>query len=155
MIAADLYDWLLLLHIVAAMIWVGGAVMLGATATRVIRAGDDEDVARFLGNLRVLGPLVLAPATVAVLGLGIWMVLDSSAWDFGQEWVQLALGLFAGAFVIGAAHQSSAASRADRALERGDHPEARRQLVRWSVGYWLILAFLLAAVWDMVMKPGL
>src|SRR5690349_2020215 len=147
MIAADLYDWLPLLHIVAAMIWVGGAVMLGATATRVIRAGDDEDVARFLGNLRVLGPLVLAPATVAVLGLGIWMVLDSSAWDFGQEWVQLALGLFAGAFVIGAAHQSSAAIRADRALERGDHPEARRQLVRWSVGYWLILAFLLAAVW--------
>ena len=153
--AATLYNWLLLLHIVAAMVWVGGAVMLGATATRVIRAGDEEDVARFLANLRVLGPLVLAPATVAVLGLGIWMVLNSAAWDFGQEWVQLALGLFAGAFLIGAAHQSSAAMRAERALGRGDHPEARRQLVRWSVGYWLILALLLVAVWDMVMKPGL
>src|ERR1051326_3587886 len=90
--AATLYNWLLLLHIVAAMVWVGGAVMLGATATRVIRAGDEEDVAPFLANLRVLGPLVLAPATVAVLGLGIWMVLNSAAWDFGQEWVQLALG---------------------------------------------------------------
>jgi len=58
------------------------------------------------------------------------------------------------AFLI-AAHQSTAAIRADRALERGDHSEARRQLLRWSVGYWLILALLVVAVWDMVMKPGL
>jgi hypothetical protein len=78
-----------------------------------------------------------------------------AAWDFGQEWVQLALGLFGGGFLIGAAHQSTAAIRADRALERGDHSAARRQLLRWSVGYWLILALLVVAVWDMVMKPGL
>src|SRR5438067_1206438 len=99
--AATLYNWLLVLHILAAMVWVGGAVMLGAQATRVVRAGDHDEVARFLGSLRVIGPIVLAPATVIVLGLGIWMVLNSAAWDFKQEWVQIALSLFAGAFLIG------------------------------------------------------
>jgi uncharacterized membrane protein len=153
--AASLYEWLLFLHIVAAMVWVGGAVLVGALATRVARAGRAEDVARFLGDLRAIGPRVLAPSTVAVLGLGIWMVLKSSAWHFGQGWVRLALGLFAAAFLLGAAHQSRAAINAGRAAERGDEREALRQLVRWSAGYWAILLILLVAVWDMVFKPGL
>lgn len=41
------------------------------------------------GSLRVIGPVVLAPATVSVLGLGIGLVLDTEAWDFVQLWVQL------------------------------------------------------------------
>src|SRR3954466_11147290 len=88
--AATLYNWLLVLHILAAMVWVGGAVMLGAQATRVVRAKDHGEVARSLKSLREIGPIVLAPATVLVLGLGIWMVLNSVAWDFKQEWVQIA-----------------------------------------------------------------
>jgi uncharacterized membrane protein len=153
--ATGLYDWLLFGHIVAAMIWVGGGLVLGALAVQTVRAGEADAVARFVASLRVIGPRVLAPATVGVLGLGVWMVLDSAAWDFGQLWVLLALGLFAAAFVVGAAHQSRAAIGAERALERGDHAAARRQLARWSWGYWLIVLLLVVAAWDMVFKPGL
>ena len=64
-------------------------------------------------------------------------------------------GLFAAAFVIGAAHQSRAAIGAERAVAEGDHELALRQLARWSRGYWLIVALLVAAAWDMVFKPGL
>jgi uncharacterized membrane protein len=155
MLAAGLYDWLLFLHIVASMVWVGGAVVLGAVAIAVVRRRDRDAVARFVGGLKWLGPRVLAPSTVAVLALGVWMVLDSEAWDFGQLWVMLALALFAAAFLIGAAHQSRAALGADRAVERGDHDEALRQLTRWSWGYAAIVLLLLAAAWDMVFKPGL
>jgi len=103
----------------------------------------------------VVGPLVLAPATVLVVGVGVWMVLDSSAWGFDQTWVQFALGLFAGAFLIGVAFQSRAALKADAAATAGDAREALRQLTRWSWGYRAILLLLLVATWDMVMKPGL
>jgi putative copper export protein len=149
------YEWLLFAHIVAAMVWVGGAVLLGVLAARASRDVDPDAVGRFLSNMRFVGPVVLAPATFAVLGFGVWLVLDSTTWDFGQRWVQLALALFAGAFVIGAAHQSRAAIGAERAADRGDHDEARRQLVRWSSGYWAIVALLIVAVWDMTTKPGL
>ena len=91
-----LYGWLLFLHVLAAMVWVGGGVMLAVVAARVLRDPDPGAVGRFTGSLRVLGPLVLGPATVAVLGLGIGLVVDTEAWDFGQLWVQLGLGLFAG-----------------------------------------------------------
>jgi uncharacterized membrane protein len=154
-VAADLYSWLLLVHILAAMTWLGGAVLLGGLVTGVLRDREPDAVTRFVAGLRFVGPRVLAPATVAVVGLGIWLVLNSAAWDFGQFWVQLALALFAAAFLIGAAHQSRAAIQAERAAAGGEHGEALRQLARWSWGYRLIVVLLVAAAWDMVFKPGL
>jgi len=154
-IAVTLYDWLLFLHVLAAMVWVGGGVMLAALATRVLRDPEPGAVARFTGHMRVLGPLVLAPATVAVVALGVWLVVESDAWDFRQFWVQLGIGLFAAAFVIGAVHQSRTARGAERATARGDDEEAIRQLRRWSWGYRLIVLLLVVAAWDMTSKPGL
>ena len=61
-----LHDWLLFLHVLAAMVWVGGGVMLSALAARALRDPDPAAVGRFTDNLRRVGPLVLAPATVAV-----------------------------------------------------------------------------------------
>jgi uncharacterized membrane protein len=150
-----LYDWLLFLHVLAAMVWVGGGVMLAAIAARVLRDRDPAAVGRFTGSLRVLGPLVLAPATVSVLGLGIGLVIDTDALDFRQLWLQLGLGLFAAAFLIGAVWQSRAALAATQAAERGDDGEARHQLRHWSRGYRLIVLLLVVAAWDMTTKPGL
>jgi len=150
-----LYDWLLFLHVLAAMIWIGGGAMLAVTAARVLRDDDREAIARFTASLSALGPRLLAPATIAVAALGIWLVADSPTWSFGRLWVQLGLGLFGAAFVLGAAHQSRAALAATRAAERGDADESRRQLRRWLWGYRLILALLVAAAWDMTTKPGL
>jgi uncharacterized membrane protein len=153
--AQTLYDWLLFLHVLAAMVWLGGGVMLAVTATRVLRDPDPAAVSRFTATLRSTAPFVLAPATLAVLGLGIGLVVDTDAWDFGQLWVQLGLALFAAAFAIGAAWQSSTAIAATRAAERGDAGEARRQLRRWLAGYGLIVLLLVVAAWDMTTKPGL
>jgi uncharacterized membrane protein len=150
-----LYDWLLFLHVLAAMVWLGGGVMLAVSAARVLRDPDPAAVGRFTASLRVIGPLVLAPATLAVLGLGIGLVLDTDAWDFGQLWVQLGVALFAAAFLIGAAYQSRTALAATRAAEGDNTGEARRQLRHWSWGYRLIVLLLIAAAWDMTTKPGL
>jgi uncharacterized membrane protein len=154
MTTAALYDWLLLGHIIAAMVWVGGSMVLAAFATLVLRGGQD-DVARFVGSLRVVGPIVLAPAPVLVIGLGIWLVGESASWDFGQTWIQIAFGLFLLAFLYGAAFQSRAAIAAERAAKAGDAARATRHLARWAWGSRAIVALLLLATWDMVLKPGL
>jgi uncharacterized membrane protein len=148
------YDWLVFIHVLAAMIWVGGITMLGAFAIRILREDDPTAVGRFLGTLRRIGPLVLAPAPVLVVGFGIWAVLDSDAWDFGQLWIDLGLGLFAVAFLIGAAHQSRAALAAERAAEAGDTVVAAGHLRRWAWGMGVIVVLLVVATWAMVFKPG-
>jgi uncharacterized membrane protein len=154
-VISTLYDWLLFAHILAAMVWVGGAVVLFALSIITLRTRDPHAIARFVRALPILGPAVLAPATIGVVGFGVWLVLDSDSWEFGQTWIVVALALFAFAFVVGAAFQSRAALGADRALDRGDDAEALRQLERWVRGYGLILALLLVIAWDMVFKPGL
>jgi uncharacterized membrane protein len=153
--ATGLYDWLVFVHVLAAMLWVGGITVLGAFAVRVLREREAESVGRFLGSLRRIGPLVLAPAPVLLVAFGIWAVAESDAWDFGQLWVQLGLGLFAVAFLVGAAHQSTAAIAAERAAARGDDDEALRRLRRWAWGMALIVVLLVVATWAMVFKPGL
>jgi uncharacterized membrane protein len=152
---SDLYDWLLFLHVVAAMVWLGGGILLAALATRLLRDRDPAAISGFIANLRVIGPAMLAPATVAVVGLGVWMVLNSSAWDFGQFWIQFGLALFAGAFLIGAGYLSRAAIGAERAAADGKADEAIRHLTRWSWGYRAVVLLLLVATWDMIFKPGL
>ena len=154
MAAATLYDWLMFVHVLAAMVWVGGTVVIGTLATQLVRSGESAGIARFVGSLRLVGPLLLAPATLAVVGFGIWLVLDSDAWDFGQTWVWLGLALFAAAFVVGAASLSRTAIGAQRAAAAGNDAEAARQLSRWAWGSRLILLILVVATWDMVFKPG-
>ena len=155
MVAFSLYDWLLFLHIVAAMVWVGGLVALVAFGTHALRSGDRDAVARFVGSLRVVGPFVLAPASSLVLAFGIWLVIDSPAWGFGQTWIWLALALVTAAVLVGALVLGRSALAAERAVKAGDHAEAATQLRRWSWGIRLILLLLVVATWDMVFKPGL
>jgi uncharacterized membrane protein len=151
----SLYDWLVLAHVLAAMVWLGALVILAAFAVRILRSGEPEEAGRFVGSLRVIGPLALAPAPLTLLAAGLAMVGDSDAWDFGQGWIQLGLGLFAAAFLFGAAHQSRAAIAAERLAARGDHTAAAAQLRRWAWGTALILVLIVLATWDMVFKPGL
>jgi len=153
-VVASLYEWLLFLHVIAVMVWVGGVVVLGALSALVLRNRDAAAIARFVGMLRVVGPAVLAPAPAVALGAGIWMVVDSDAWAFDQEWIYIALALLGAAFLYGAAFQSRAAIAAERASTSGDDAEAARQLRRWSVGSALILVLLVVATWDMIFKPG-
>jgi uncharacterized membrane protein len=152
---ATLYEWLLFLHILAAMIWLGGLVALAAFGVRALRSGDSETLARFVPNLRAIGPVVLAPSSLLALAFGIWMVADNDAWGFGQTWVWLALALVAVAVLVGAAFLSRYGLAAERAVGVGDHAEARRQVKRWALGIGSILLILVVVTWDMVFKPGL
>src|SRR3954452_2823324 len=154
-IAADLSEWLLLGHLLAAMVWIGGIAVLGVLAHLTVRDPEPGAVLRLTRILRRVGPLVLAPAPVLLVGFALWLVGHDAAWSFDQTWIQLAIGLFVLAFGFGAAHQSQAAIAAQRAAERGDEDVARRALRRWAWGTWLILALLVVVTWDMVAKPGL
>jgi uncharacterized membrane protein len=153
--AATLYDWVLLLHILAGMVWLGGLVALAVISALLLRSRDVEAVARFVRSLRIVGPVMLAPASLGVLVFGIWMVVDSDLWDFGQAWIIVALALVAAAVIIGAAFLSRAALAAQAAVDAGDDGTAIAGLRRWSWGVRVLVGLLVVATWDMVMKPGL
>jgi len=149
-----LHSWLLFGHILGAMAWLGGGLILALMGTRVRQSEDGASYREFAGTLGYVGPRVLMPGVIAVLVFGLWMVLESEAWDFSQTWIQIAIGLFAIAFVIGAVYLSRVGIALGRA-DGADVPAQRRLVDRWLTGYGIVLLILLVAVWDMVFKPGL
>jgi uncharacterized membrane protein len=151
-----LYNWLLFGHILAAMVWIGGWTLLNLTATLILRREPDPALAaRFLRSLRLVGPLLLGPAFGLLLGLGIWLVIDSPAWSMDEGWLQLAFALLVATALVGGLFQARVASAAERAARAGDDDASLRGLRRWTWGARLILVLLVIATWDMVFKPNL
>jgi uncharacterized membrane protein len=152
-IPMTLYDWLLLGHILSAMVWVGGGLMLVFVARRARASNDERVIGDFGQSLSYLGPRVLAPSVAGVLLFGVWMVLESAAWDFGQAWILIAIGLFVIAFLVGAVYLSRVALQLVKSQGAG-LGVSRSLLDRWLTAYAIVLVVLVLIVADMVFKPG-
>jgi len=151
------YDWLKLLHILAAIVWVGGGVFVQIYVTRLIRANEMPRVTSFARDIERIGMTVFTPASILVLLLGVAMVWYSPAWTIGQLWVILGLIGIANTIVVGAAFLGPEAGRLARVMEeRGsDDPEVRRRIRRIFAVSRYDLVVLVLVVADMVLKPGL
>jgi putative copper export protein len=70
-----LHEWLLVLHIFASMVWVGGLLTVSVLSIQARRDRAPDALVRFLATLRVVGPRVFAPAIILILGWasGWWL----------------------------------------------------------------------------------
>jgi uncharacterized membrane protein len=147
----DLYALLKLVHIAAAITWVGGATLMTVLLLALMRR-DDEDTLRFLSYTSLLGNRFFVP--VALITIIVGLVL---AWLGGwglAAWTVLAAGTVAVTFTLGGAVLSPAADRCLALWRAGDTPAAMelgRRVIR-------LTKFDLAAQWAiialMVLKPG-
>ena len=150
-----LAELLLWVHIVAVIVWLGGAFMLGLVFERAQRSGDEATVLGLAKMGEFLGKAVFSPAGLVTLGAGIWLVIEAD-YDFSEAWISLGfLGVGLGA-VVGIAYYPKAWKRVQAGIEAdgmlsNEALAAMRQLRLVSVLEWL---FLVVVVWAMVFKPG-
>jgi uncharacterized membrane protein len=137
-------------------VWVGGDVMSQAVYLRAQMAGDQRQI-EFAADVEWIGLRLITPAAVLVAGFGVWLVLNSPAWDFSQTWVTLGLVMFLASALTGALFLGPESGRISRlGAEKGaGDPEVQRRISRmlWISRIELIL--LIAVIFDMVVKPGL
>ena len=149
----NLLPWLHFVHVLSAIVWLGGGVILMLVVGYARSSSDHAATGLVARLLPFVGLRALTPAVVVLLVSGVWMVLSGVGWSFAQFWVQLAVGLFAVAFLVGAVYMSRTAIQLQRSVNDG--AVANQLLGRWLVGYAVILLVLVVAVWDMVFKPAL
>lgn len=147
----NLYNVLLFLHVLSAVIWLGGGVVLALVAVRT--RGSTSSAQMFATLVPYIGIRVFMPAVVALPVTGIWMVLIDSEWKFEQAWVRIGIGLFLVAFAVGAVYLSRVGIAMARAAGSGG-ADLGALVNRWLVGYALVLVALSVVVADMVFKPG-
>ena len=152
----ELHEWLLFFHIVALMIWVGAVIFQNAVMARASRAHDRTAVLRLTRELEWVGPWLIGPSSLVVIGLGVWLVILEEDWAFSQLWIWLALVLVAVSAVQGI-YSGPEGKRVQRlADERGpDDGQVRRRLIRLLWLERLDVLILVVVVWLMVFRPGI
>lgn len=150
-----LYQWLVLAHILAATMWVGGGIMALATSRQMEKAGDAAG--RAYASFEVwAGQRIFGPASVSVILFGILMVWQSDAWSLGQTWVWLSLVLAVLSLLIGGLYFGPESGRLAKMMaERGPgDAEVVRRRSRLATMQNLDVVLILVIVALMVFKPG-
>lgn len=148
-------DWYILLkflHVLAVILWLGGAFSLMLSAAFAERANDDARLLQVADNSAMLGKLVFMPAILVLLVSGAimwWM-------RFGlfEFWLILGLGGFVVSMLMGMLIMGPGSERiANRIAEEGVSAEVvneARRLIRLG-RFELTVLFAVVAV--MVFRP--
>ena len=150
----SLYEFLLFVHVLGAIAWVGGALAVLVVLELARRSGDRAHAIRALHYDDRMGPIYYIPSALVVLGAGVGLVLEGP-WSFGDGWVMAGLALLVAAFAVGAAFFLPAGKRLAAAVDAhgAASDEAAVQVDRIRVVAWADLALLVAAVFVMTTKP--
>ena len=149
------YNVLKTIHVLAVVIWVGGAVTLNLLGTRLIRAQDRPRMLAFAGDAEWVGQRVYMPASIVVLVAGVLAVIEGP-WSFSDVWVSIG---FVGVIVTALTGSLFFGPELGRISEMGqsrvvDDSDVQRRITRLVPLLRVDLVILLLIVVVMVIKPG-
>lgn len=151
-----MYEFLLTIHILAAVIWVGGGIAMHILGRRVLKRNDPQEIYKFSAEVNIIGMRLYAPMSLILLVAGILLV-NEAGYEFSQLWITLAFIGWGFSFLVGVGYYGPQDKKL-QALVVADGPTApgvvanvRQALMVNSIE---ILILVLVVV-DMTVKPGL
>jgi uncharacterized membrane protein len=141
-------------HVVVAVFWVGGGIMLTILGLRAERSNDPVEITTLVRQAAFAGEKLFAPAGLVVLLMGIAMMLHTN-WGWGKFWVVAGLVGYAITFATGIGVLSPLAKKIDKLIEaKGPAaPETQAAVQRILLVARVDVAVLILVVADMVTKP--
>ncbi len=148
-----LFEWLKWIHVLAAIVWLGGALI---TQLYVLRLKNAEPAHRlgFARDLVFAGQRIYAPAAAVALTAGVWMVLDRPAYAFEQTWIVIGIAGLLIAAGIATGYIVPQTKKAIGFMESGQGPQAGAVIKKVGISARLGTLVLLVVLWDMIFKPG-
>jgi uncharacterized membrane protein len=148
------YTFFKSLHVVAAAIWFGGALMIQAFAFRIIRTNDARRMAEFAKDSEVVGMRVFIPATWVLLLAAIGLMVNADL-SWGQNWIVFGLIAWAISFVVGAGFLGPEGGRIAKIIENEgpESPAAQARIQRILLISRCELVVLATVIVNMVVKP--
>ncbi|MFN2594664.1 MAG: DUF2269 family protein [Actinomycetota bacterium] len=148
------YDILKFIHVLMAVIWVGGAASLQVLAIRAERSGDSERIAAFGNDAEFVGMRIFFPATLVLLATGIWMIVGGPP-TASENWIKVGIAIFALSALSGSLFLGPESKRiANIVAEKGaSAPEATARIKRIFLISRIEVVLLFFVVFDMVYKP--
>ena len=141
-------------HVIAAIVWIGGGTLLTILGVAAERKRDPIELANIARQAATVGEKVFAPAGLVVVAMGIAMMLNTD-WGWGKFWIVAGLVGYAITFVTGVGVLSPLAKKVTALTEEKGptHPETAAAITRILQIARIDVAMLLLVVVDMVTKP--
>jgi len=141
-------------HVLVAVTWVGGGVLLTVLGMRAQRASDPRQIVIIAREAAFVGERIFAPAGLVVLLMGIAMMINTN-WGWGKFWVDAGLVGYAITFVTGLVVLSPLAKKIEASAETNgaEHPETLALIDRIMFIARIDVCVLLLVVADMITKP--
>jgi uncharacterized membrane protein len=147
------YDWLKAFHVFFAVIWVGGTAMINIFALFAVRSRLPGRGAEFAREAEWVGTRILTPVSLAVVGLGFWLIYEL---DWGYPlWIVIGLIGFGLSFLLGVGFLGPQSGKIAKAIDEfgPDSPQAQALIRRVLVVARIDLLILAVVIFDMVLKP--
>ena len=142
------------IHIVCAVLWVGGGVSVNVLGRMYMRGGDVATMLDFNRKAISIGNRLYAPASVILIVAGVLLV-EEVGYDYGSLWIVLGfLGWIFG-FVVGIGFFAREGRKIDAAVagEGASSETAAAGIRRLLLVNSVEVLILLLVVVDMAVKP--
>lgn len=148
-------DWYLIvkyLHVVTAICWVGGGVILFFAGLMADRRKDDTGTSNVLKLVVILSPIWFIPMSLLTLIFGLIMAFAYNLWS--EAWIILGLLGFLATFCIGLFVLKPTSEKFTAHYEAGRASEAKAEGMKMLTVSKFDYVLLFAVIFDMVVKPG-
>ena len=148
-------DLLLTIHVLAAVLWVGGSAILLALGY-YLRGRDISTRVEYTRWTEGLGPRYFAPLSVAVIVAG-HLLVNEIGYDFDQTWLHIGQAGWLISFIIGIAFYPREGKKRERLIdEHGmEHASVGSSINRVLTVATVDTLIITLVVIDMTTKPGL
>jgi uncharacterized membrane protein len=149
------YELYLAVHILCAVLWVGGGVSVHILGRWVAREGDPERMVAFNRDAVKLGNVFYAPLALVLIVAGVLLV-EEVGYSYGDLWITLGFLGWIFSLALGLGFYPQQSRRIDAAVAAGGPASAdaqagiRRVLLFNSIE----ITVLVLVVIDMAIKPG-
>ncbi len=96
-----LFQLLLLIHILAAAIWIGGGIVTSLVGRLLYNEKNTAALSGYCGVMAKLGGPVFGGSSTVVLATGVWMVAMDGGPTFGATWVSVGFTAWILSFIFG------------------------------------------------------
>jgi uncharacterized membrane protein len=142
------------LHVLAAIVWIGGAFMIQLYAFRILRERDSMRIAGFSKDTEVIGMRTFIPASLILVVLGV-VLMHQGQWAY-HFWAVFALAVWALSFLSGALYLGPTSGKIGKLIEERGRvdDEIQRKIERLLFHSRVELVLIALVAVDMVLKPG-
>lgn len=150
------YEFLVTVHVLAAITWVGSDLHAQFLAVRAQKRGPKE-TADFALDAADWGNRALVASSLLLILTGVLGVIEGP-WEFSQAWISIGMAVWIVGFVLGAGFFGPTLKRISGYVEEDGGVMTERSEVLWTRIILLTriqLALLVIVVVVMVAKPGL